>query len=128
MCACSGRGGIARHAIGAAGRYCGSSIVVYAKRCRGGVRGRVSRSGRGEASRRARRDKKKKKKTTYGTGAGYNVTGRAFAMSVAVLPLSARHTMSFAPTLCADRTADDAVASTDGIGIGWWSMRFLYVA
>ena len=48
------------------------------------------------------------------------MTGRAFAMSVAVLPLSARHTMSFAPTLCADRTADDAVASTDGIGIGWW--------
>lgn len=87
----------------------GASVGVVVVRRRGG-RGGIE---------------KKKKKTTYGTGAGYNVTGRAFAMSVAVLPLSARHTMSFAPTLCADRTADDAVASTDGIGIGWWSMTCL---
>eukprot|EP00982_Pelagococcus_subviridis_P007026 30414-Pelagococcus_subviridis.AAC.1 len=51
--------------------------------------------------------------------------GRYFAMSCAVFPVFPRHTMSCAPTLCAERTADDASDSSVSIGIFWRSMTCL---
>mgnify|MGYP004270686347 CR=1 FL=1 len=54
--------------------------------------------------------------------------GRYLARSCAVRPDLARQTMSSAPTLCADLTAEEARDSRGFMGRDWWSMRFLNTA